>query len=112
MKSRVPRGSKEETCSRKFRHEDYLSALLHARSLRVDNLDIYSYDVCSGLHIGHGRQLFAAHCEREGAAIAKSLTRRIQKHSKLIEHHRSVLRRLIRQLDRELGPYGLVGWEP
>ena len=35
------RRSDEEICSGKLRHQDYLSALLHARSLRVDNLDIY-----------------------------------------------------------------------
>ena len=44
------------SCLRKFRHPDYLSALRHAALLGDDgSLVIYPCPFCAGLHVGHTR---------------------------------------------------------
>lgn len=40
-------------CRRKWMHLDYLSAILHARRLADQDLNIYPCPVCFGLHVGH-----------------------------------------------------------
>jgi hypothetical protein len=40
-------------CRRKLRHLDYLTALLHARRLEEQDLNIYPCSICGGLHVGH-----------------------------------------------------------
>ncbi len=40
----------------RFRHPYYLSALLHARKLNDDQLNIYPCGICRHLHIGHMKQ--------------------------------------------------------
>jgi hypothetical protein len=43
-----------DSCLRKLRHLDYLSALQHATRLNDDgSLVIYPCPVCGGLHVGH-----------------------------------------------------------
>ncbi len=43
------------SCLRKRRHPNYLSALHHAASLGEGALVIYPCAFCGGLHVGHNR---------------------------------------------------------
>jgi hypothetical protein len=54
------------SCLRKFRHSNYLSALLHAASLsQDDSLTIYPCPFCGGLHVGHTRPATLKRFQRE-----------------------------------------------
>ncbi len=50
------RGKLRWNCRRKLCHPHYLSALLHARKLNDDQLNIYPCGICQHLHIGHMKQ--------------------------------------------------------
>ena len=47
-------------CWKKLRHENSLTALHHAASLRSfqpsDSFNVYACDFCAGLHVGHGNK--------------------------------------------------------
>ena len=55
----------ERQCQRKFRHENYLTALHHAMQLAKNDIVIYPCGICDGLHLGHGFARCAVHCNRE-----------------------------------------------
>lgn len=40
-------------CQRKYRHLNFLSAMLHARQIQSPGLHVYPCEFCDGLHIGH-----------------------------------------------------------
>jgi hypothetical protein len=65
-------------CRRKFRHVDFLSALLHARRLEDQHLNIYPCPICFGLHVGH-RQDAEVRSRRSIIKQLGSLDRRIHK---------------------------------
>jgi hypothetical protein len=56
-------------CHRKLRHVDFLSALLHARRLEDQHLNIYPCPICFGLHVGHPQDAAA----RRRRSILKEL---------------------------------------
>ena len=72
----------QKSCRRKLRHTDYLSALLHARSLHDDRMVIYPCEFCHGIHLGHTRLY-----RDELAKRIKAIRRRIAKHTRLAEEH-------------------------
>jgi len=41
------------TCQRKYRHVNFLTAMLHARRIHSPGLHVYPCDICDGLHVGH-----------------------------------------------------------
>jgi hypothetical protein len=69
-------------CRRKLRHTNFLTALLHARLLRDEDLRIYPCPLCQGLHVGHDPE------------------RRARKRRRIIHELRS-LERLLQELERE-----------
>jgi hypothetical protein len=103
-RSKTVKEAEEQKC--KLRHIDYLSALLHARSLGVDRIDIYPCDFCAGLHLGHIKIRYAAHCEREGNAKITSLLRRIHKHELLIAERMKIVHRLRSLLEEVMIYFG------
>ena len=96
-----------EKCKRKLRHTDYWSALLHARALGVEHMVIYPCPVCDGLHLGHTKLRYAAHCAREGELMVTGLLRRIQTHERVILEHTAIAQRLKRKLDEIINSYNL-----
>lgn len=40
-------------CKRKYRHVNFLSAILHAQRIDSPGLDVYPCELCGGLHVGH-----------------------------------------------------------
>jgi hypothetical protein len=53
------------SCLRKLRHPDYLSAFRHATGLNDDgSLVIYLCPFCGGLHVGHWRRGTASRVRR------------------------------------------------
>jgi hypothetical protein len=105
---RKTKETEEQRCLRKLRHMDYLGALLHARALGDDKIGIYPCDVCKGLHLGHNKIRFVAHCEREGKARAASLLRRIQRHERVIAKHLAIAGSLRDELERIVIYYALT----
>ena len=96
--------TEEQKCKRKLRHTDYLSALLHAKSLGVEPIDIYPCDLCGGLHLGHTTLKYAAHCEREREAKINHLLRRIRKHENLAAQHAAIAQGLRQELEAVMTP--------
>lgn len=95
---RVSTSKREQyNCRRKFRHLNLLSALLHARRLQDDDLQIYPCDVCDGLHVGHDSSALAKRRRR----IIKELAA-IQERIEQIDRERATLRRREKQLRSEL----------
>jgi hypothetical protein len=84
-------------CRRKFRHINYLSALLHARRLHDDDLHIYGCDICDGLHVGHDASASA----RRRRRITKQLVA-LQTKIEELDRERTQLRRQQLQLRSEL----------
>jgi hypothetical protein len=64
-------------CRRKFRHLNLLSALLHARRLRDDDIHIYPCVVCDGLHVGHDPSA-AARRRRQALTELRGLDEKIE----------------------------------
>jgi hypothetical protein len=64
-------------CRRKLRHVDFLSALLHARRLEDQHLNIYPCPICLGLHVGH-RGDAEARRRRSIVKELESLDRRVR----------------------------------
>jgi hypothetical protein len=96
----------DEECRRKLCHTDYLSALWQARRLAEENISIYPCNVCNGLHLGHDRLRYAAHCDREGRAKVNSLLRRIRVHESVIAKHIVATCSLRMELENTLIEYG------
>jgi hypothetical protein len=84
-------------CRRKFRHTNFLSALLHARRLPDDDLHIYSCGLCDGLHVGHDPSAPARRRRRITKQLA-ALQTRIDE----LDRERTQLRRQQLQLRSEL----------
>jgi len=105
-RSRRRKETEEEKCRRKLRHIDYLSALMHARALGDANLVIYPCPVCRGMHVGHDKVRYAAHCQREGEAMITALLRRIRIHEHVIAKRTIVVRRLRGRLESIIVSYG------
>ncbi len=91
--------TEEQKCHRKLRHTNYPTALMHARSLGVDAMDIYPCDLCGGLHLGHTTLKYAAHCKREHKAKISRLISKIETHEQLISQHTAIIHRLRRKLE-------------
>ncbi len=83
-----------------------MSAMLHARQIPSVHLVIYPCEICMGIHVGHDRIRYAAHCEREGRSKAASLLRRIRMHEQVIEERRTIVVRLKRDLESVIAFYG------
>ena len=103
----MPRETETQKCHRKLRHADYLSAMLHARSLGADGIVIYPCTICGGLHLGHNRLRYSSHCAREGQAKIASLLKRIALHTRIAREHELIAQRLQCQLETIFITYGV-----
>lgn len=83
-------------CLRKIRHPNFLSALLHARRLKDEDIRIYPCAVCDGLHVGHASGL-----TKRRRKIAKQLEVLLSKLQE-IDRTRELLLRQERKLRSEL----------
>jgi hypothetical protein len=77
-------------CRRKLRHTNFLTALLHARLLRDEDIRIYPCPLCQGMHVGHDPEPRA----RERRRIIREL-RSVERLLKELDHER--VRLLARQ---------------
>jgi hypothetical protein len=106
--SRRNKEAVEHKCRRKLCHRDYLSALRHAQALAESNISIYPCSICKGLHVGHDRLRYAAHCDREGKAKAEALLRRIRVHEGIVARHGALVCVLKAKLENTRTEY-LIG---
>jgi hypothetical protein len=86
-------------CQRKYRHSNFLTAMLHARELRSPGLHVYPCDVCGGLHVGHDPE--SEHTQR-ARAVTKRL-RAINQQLAAMERQAAELRRERQRLLSEQG---------
>jgi hypothetical protein len=105
-RSRRCKETDEQKCHKKLRHVDYLTALLHARAIPTENLVIYPCIVCDGLHVGHDKIRYAAHCDRECKVKVAALLRRIRTHERVIEESRKLVVRLREEMESIIVYYG------
>lgn len=101
----VPVTTNPATCHRKYRHENFLTAMFHARRIHSAGLDVYPCDICGGLHVGHNP---ADENVKRARAVRRRL-RSIDRQLAGIERQFEVLRREREQLLAELGLQGQVG---
>jgi hypothetical protein len=95
----------ERQCKRKFRHENYLTALHHAMQLSKNDIVIYPCGICNGLHLGHGFTRYAAHCERERDRLIKPLQRELSRVREIVGTQEDTVRRLEEDIERLLTEY-------
>jgi hypothetical protein len=80
-----------------LRHGDFLSALLHARRLDDQDLNIYPCPTCHGLHVGH-RQDALARRRRSIVKELESVDRRVREierdHAGLLDRRNKLAARL------------------
>jgi hypothetical protein len=62
-------------------------------------MDICPCPICRGLHIGHTKLRYAAHCQRQRGAKIAGLLRRIQMYERLIAEHIAIVQRLKQELE-------------
>jgi hypothetical protein len=89
----------ERQCQRKFRHEDYLSALHHAIQLSKNDIVIYPCGICNGLHLGHGLSGHAAHCERERDRLILPLNKELIIVREIVRQQESTIKRLEKKIE-------------
>jgi hypothetical protein len=95
----------ERQCERKFRHENYLTAIHHAMQLSKDDIVIYPCGICNGLHLGHGFARYAAHCRREHDRLIFSLQRDIHRVREIGRSQEDNVRQLEEEIERLLTEY-------
>ncbi len=88
----------QKQCERKWRHENYLTAMQHARQLSDPNIVIYPCGYCGGLHIGHARIRYVAHRKKEQRDRIRSLLRKIKRHRHLLKEEQERLNTLRKEL--------------
>lgn len=78
----------QNSCLRKLRHTNYLTALLHASCLANDGrLVIYPCGLCGGLHVGHLRQRSCPLPDPALAALDRDqLEKRIRRAQRRLQH--------------------------
>jgi len=89
----------ERQCQRKFRHENYLSALHHAMQLSKNDIVIYPCGICDGLHLGHGFARHAAHCQRERDRLIAPLNNKLDIVREMLIKQEATIKRLEKEVE-------------
>jgi hypothetical protein len=81
--SAICSGHEKQSCLRKYRHPNFLSAVMHAREIDDGGLCIYGCEYCGGSHVGHAQR----------AAPAKpTLATKLRRNSSKLERAQHALR--------------------
>jgi hypothetical protein len=106
-----PSDHERESCLRKHRHANYLSAIHHARRIDDGGLAIYGCPYCEGAHVGHSHNPSLSTRLRRNAARLDKARRALQTNNGSMKPERRQaleqsildLRRQRRKLEAELG---------
>src|SRR5664279_2046777 len=89
----------QRQCQRKFKHENYLTALHHAIQLSKNHIVIYPCGISDGLHLGHGFARHAAHCNRERDRLIAPLNKELAIVRQMIRQQESTIKQLEERIE-------------
>jgi hypothetical protein len=108
----ISRSRRAGLCLKKRRHEDFWSAMQHARQLKSEGLVIYPCEFCNGLHVGHSNPSASGAVMRERKQLIISFSKKIRKHERcrlrheqLMNDHLHFISRLREELEEILAFY-------